>query len=202
MQGHLPWLAAQGHVQMAFEYLHSWRLHSLSGQPVPMPSHPYSQKVLPDVLTEPPVFHFMPFLLSLGTNENSPPLASLHLSSGIYIHWWDPTQPSFLQTKQSQVSQPFCVGEMLHHLSIPLFDSWTDACLPWGTQGWTQHCRCGLSSNEQRGKDHLLQAQLMIQSSIMFLFRLWTTVLFKKNLKSGWNFHYAYWIHWHIMIKI
>lgn len=120
MQGHLPWLAAQGHVQMAFEYLHSWRLHSLSGQPVPMPSHPYSQKVLPDVLTEPPVFHFMPFLLSLGTNENSPPLASLHLSSGIYIHWWDPTQPSFLQTKQSQVSQPFCVGEMLHHLSIPL----------------------------------------------------------------------------------
>lgn len=78
MQGPLPRLATQGPVQMAPEHPQRWRLHNLSGQPVPMSSHPHTQKVSPDVLTEPPVFHFMPFLLSLGTHENSPSLASLH----------------------------------------------------------------------------------------------------------------------------
>lgn len=49
---------AQNHVQMAFEDLRGGRLHIFSGQPVPVLSHPQS-KVLPDVPTEPLVFHFM-----------------------------------------------------------------------------------------------------------------------------------------------
>ena len=46
----------QDHVQTVFEYLHGWKLHNLSGQPVLV----ISQKVLPDVQREPPVFQFVP----------------------------------------------------------------------------------------------------------------------------------------------
>jgi len=52
-------LATQEGVQTAFEYLQGWRLHSLSGQLVPVVGHPYSKKVLPDVQREPPVFQFV-----------------------------------------------------------------------------------------------------------------------------------------------
>lgn len=73
------------------------------------------------------------------------------LSSGIYTHWWDPPQPSFLQTKQSQLSQPFCVG----HAPSPYWPSfWLfSTSLPpwhWGTQDRTQHWT--------EEKDHLLSS--------------------------------------------
>lgn len=58
-QGHLE-PVAQDHVQMAFEYLQGWRLDNFSGQPVPVLGHPYSEKVFPDVQTEPPVFQSVP----------------------------------------------------------------------------------------------------------------------------------------------
>jgi len=45
---------------MAFKYLQGWRLHNLSGQPVPVLSHPHSEKVFPDVQREPSVFQFVP----------------------------------------------------------------------------------------------------------------------------------------------
>jgi len=54
-QGHLE-LVAQDHPQMDFEYLQAWRIHNLSGQPVPALSHPHSKKVFPDVQRKPPVF--------------------------------------------------------------------------------------------------------------------------------------------------
>jgi len=41
---------------MAFEYLQAERLHSLSGQAVPVLGHPHSEKVFPDVQEEPPRF--------------------------------------------------------------------------------------------------------------------------------------------------
>jgi len=40
-QGHLE-LIAQDCVQTASEYLQRWRLHKLSGQPVPVLGHPHS----------------------------------------------------------------------------------------------------------------------------------------------------------------
>ena len=49
-------LVAPDHVQTAFEYPQGWRFHKLSGQPVPVPGHPHSKKVLPDVLAEPALF--------------------------------------------------------------------------------------------------------------------------------------------------
>jgi len=39
-------LIAQDRVQMAFEYLQRWQLHNLSGQPVPLLSHPHSKNVI------------------------------------------------------------------------------------------------------------------------------------------------------------
>jgi len=51
-QGHLE-LVAQDHVHTAFEYLQGWRLHRLSGQPVPVLS--LGEVVLPDVHMEAPV---------------------------------------------------------------------------------------------------------------------------------------------------
>ncbi|KAK4826745.1 hypothetical protein QYF61_010998 [Mycteria americana] len=40
-QGHLD-LLAQDYVQPPFEYVQGWRLHNLSGQPVPVLSHPHN----------------------------------------------------------------------------------------------------------------------------------------------------------------
>ena len=55
-------LVAQEHVQMAFEHLQGWRLHNLSGQPVPVLGHPHSEKVFPDAQREPPVFQCVPIV--------------------------------------------------------------------------------------------------------------------------------------------
>ena len=50
----------QDHVQTAFECLQEWRLHHLPGQLIPLLSHPDSEKVFPNVQTEPSVFQFVP----------------------------------------------------------------------------------------------------------------------------------------------
>jgi len=57
-QGHLQPVAGH-HVQAAFEYLQGWRLHTLPGQPVPELGDPHSEKVFPDVQTEPAVLQFV-----------------------------------------------------------------------------------------------------------------------------------------------
>jgi len=58
-QGHLE-PVVQDSVQLAFKYLQGWRLHNPSGQPLPLLSHPHSEKVFPDVQTEPSVFQAVP----------------------------------------------------------------------------------------------------------------------------------------------
>ena len=58
-QGH-PEPVAQDRVQTAFEYIQGWRLHNLSGQPVPVLCHPQSEAVFPDVQREPPVLQLLP----------------------------------------------------------------------------------------------------------------------------------------------
>lgn len=45
---------------MAFEHLQRWRLYNLPGQPVPVPGHPHSENVYPDVQRQPPVFQVVP----------------------------------------------------------------------------------------------------------------------------------------------
>ena len=51
---------AWDHVQRGFECLQGGRFLNLSGQPVPVITHPHNKKVLPDIQTEPPVFQFVP----------------------------------------------------------------------------------------------------------------------------------------------
>ena len=51
---------AQDSLQMASEYLQGRRLHNLPGQPIPMFSVPHSEKMFPDVRTEPLVFQSVP----------------------------------------------------------------------------------------------------------------------------------------------
>jgi len=68
-QGHLQ-QTAQDLVQAGFEYLQRRRLHSPSGQPVPVLCHPQSKEGLPHVQTELPMLQLVP-VLSLGTTEQS-----------------------------------------------------------------------------------------------------------------------------------
>jgi len=58
-QGHLE-QAAQDLVQAGLECLQRRRIHSLSGQPVPVLRHPQSEEILPHIQTELPVLHFVP----------------------------------------------------------------------------------------------------------------------------------------------
>jgi len=58
-QGHLQ-QAAQGLVQASLEYLQRRRIHSLSGQPVPVLHHPQREEFLPHVQMELPMLQFVP----------------------------------------------------------------------------------------------------------------------------------------------
>ena len=58
-QGHLEQVA-QYPVQPGFEYLQRRRIHSLSGQPVPVFHHPQREEVLPRIQTELPLLPFVP----------------------------------------------------------------------------------------------------------------------------------------------
>jgi len=58
-QGH-PEQAAQDLVQVGLEYLQRRRLHSPSGEPVPVLRHPQREVVLPHVQMELPVLQFVP----------------------------------------------------------------------------------------------------------------------------------------------
>jgi len=133
-QGHLE-QAVQDHVQAVFEYLQGWRLHHLPGQPVPVLGHSHSEKVFPDVQREPPVFLRgnllcfslcpLPLVLSLGTTEKYLSLSSLH-SPFRYLCTLIRSSLRLLQAEQSQLPQPFIMGEMLqslNHLCGPLLDS-------------------------------------------------------------------------------
>jgi len=68
-QGHLE-VVPQGCVQIAFGYLQGGRLHSLSGQAVPVLGHPHSEKVFPNVQREPPVFWFVPIASGPDTGHH------------------------------------------------------------------------------------------------------------------------------------
>jgi len=62
---------AQDHLQVAFGYLQGWRLHHLSGQPMPVLSHPHFEEVFPGALMEPAVFQFVP--VASGPVPGQPP---------------------------------------------------------------------------------------------------------------------------------
>lgn len=86
-EGH-PEITAQDQSLMAFECLHGWRLHTFSGQPVPVLIHALTKKkVFIDVQKRPLLFYFVPSALSCHwvPSEVSDCLLS-KLPSGI---WWN-----------------------------------------------------------------------------------------------------------------
>ncbi|PKU38985.1 hypothetical protein llap_10711 [Limosa lapponica baueri] len=117
-------LFVQLHVEKAFDDLQGWRIHNLFGQTMPGLSHPHRKKVVPDVQREPSVV--LPLVLSLDTTGKS--LALFYVPSlqvFISIEKISP-EPSLFQAEQSQLSQPFLVGEILQtlqHLCGPLLGS-------------------------------------------------------------------------------
>jgi len=48
--------ASQGPVQPGLEYVQRWGTHSFSGQPVPVPHHPESKKIPPNIYPKSPLF--------------------------------------------------------------------------------------------------------------------------------------------------
>ena len=53
---------SQYRIQLGFEYFHGWRLHNLSGQPVPVINHPPSREVFYCIEMEGPVLQFLPIV--------------------------------------------------------------------------------------------------------------------------------------------
>jgi len=53
VQGHQP--AAQSHIQPGLECLQGWGIHSLLGQPVPVPHHHLGEKLPPKIQPKPPL---------------------------------------------------------------------------------------------------------------------------------------------------
>ena len=66
---HVP----QHNIQTLFEHHQARRLHHLSGQPIPVPDHPFREVVFPNVQPEPPLAQLevlsLHLVLSLVTRE-------------------------------------------------------------------------------------------------------------------------------------
>ena len=86
-QGHLQPLA-QDQFQMVFEYLQPWRLHKLSGQPVPVLGHPHSKMCFLMFRQSLSCFSLcpLPLVLSLHTTEKNLALSPLHPTFRYFIH--------------------------------------------------------------------------------------------------------------------
>jgi len=103
------------------------------------------------------------------------------LPSGVYICWWGPPDPSLLQVEQSELSQPFLTGEMLHsihdlcmmyvHVSLRSLE------LATGLQGRLHQCWA-------EGKDHLPQpADNALSNAAQGIISL----LFPQSHVAGWG---------------
>ncbi|XP_052529297.1 uncharacterized protein LOC128076048 isoform X1 [Tympanuchus pallidicinctus] len=122
--------AAQSHVQPGLECLQGWGIHSLLGQPVPVPHLPLCDKLPPQIQPKPPLCQ----LKTTPCPVTIHPINS-HSPSCLYapFEYWKATIKSpwiLLQAKQALFLQPFFMGELLqpsgHHSARPPF-----LCPPW-----------------------------------------------------------------------
>ncbi|KAK4806513.1 hypothetical protein QYF61_021349 [Mycteria americana] len=140
----------QGHLELVSQD-HGWRPHNFPGQAVPVLSHPHSEKVFPDVQRVPPVFQFVPIV-----------------SFPVFICIIKiPSEPSLLQAKLFQLSQPFLMGEMLQSLGAPVPPSTL-----WPFAGLSTLCPC-LSCTAEPRTGHSTPGYLsLLPRSVSFLFVL------------------------------
>ena len=84
-------------------------------------------KAFPDVQGEPPVFQFVPIasgpLTEPHCKEPGSVLFAPYFQVFIYMNMIPPT-PSLLQAEQSQLSQPFLIGELLQSLNHACGSLW------------------------------------------------------------------------------
>jgi len=150
-----PEQAAQDLVQAGLEYLQRRRLHSPSGQPVPVLRHPQREEVLPHVQMELPLLQFVPVgpcpVAGHHWKELGPilltPTLEIFLRSHRSLLFSRLNKPSSLSlSSQERCSCPLIILTALHW---PLSSS-SSSFLNWEAQNWTQHCRWGLTRAEQR----------------------------------------------------
>ena len=120
-------------VQAGLGCLQRRRLHNLSGNPVPVFSHPYCEDVLKTHLSgtsyDSVCGHFpLSYCCTLLKRVWPCPFASHTL--GIYRHWSDPlSQSSFLKAEQSLFAQPILIREVPqahYHLCGPPLESFQE----------------------------------------------------------------------------
>ncbi|KAK4818457.1 hypothetical protein QYF61_013663 [Mycteria americana] len=92
--------------------IQEWRLHHLSGQPVPMLDNPFSKEIFPNIQSKPPLaqreaISSRPVTSYLG-EETNPHLSTTSFQAVVESHKVSP-QPLLLQTKQSQLPQPLLI---------------------------------------------------------------------------------------------
>ena len=92
--------AAQSHIQPGLECLQGWGIHSLLGQPVPVPHHPLGEKLPPNIQPKPPLSQFKTIPpcpiyppVHFGAGEGRP--------SSCSISWGESTCMALLQAEKS-----------------------------------------------------------------------------------------------------
>lgn len=114
-QAHLEQVA-QGCVQTGFVSLQRKRLHNLFVQPAPVLCHPQCKEVFPHIQMALPVFQFVPIapypVAGHQWKESGPILLTPTIDIFVRIDKI-PSQSFLLQGKQTQLSQPVLIREML-----------------------------------------------------------------------------------------
>lgn len=138
-------------------------------------------KESPDVQMKPPVFQFEPISSCLVTGQHWKEPRSIFFT---YSHQGLGSidviypEPSLLQTKWSQLSQPLFIWQVLqalHHLRGLLLDSSMAMCLLlWGAQNWAQHSRCLLVLSRGEGLSHLTCCKTLLNAAQCTIWHLWS----------------------------
>lgn len=140
---------AQDYIQVAFEDLQNWRLHGLSGQPVPVLHHLHSMEVLPGVWLGPPVFQLVPGAVCPGAGHHWKEPGSVLFAPSLLVFVHVDKIPFSLPCPwlNSRGSQPLPTEGMFQtfgQFCSPLLDSfqYVQVCLVLGAQNQTQRSRC------------------------------------------------------------
>ena len=142
-QGHLE-PVARVHVQIAFEYLHGWKLYNLPGHPVLVLGHRHGKKCLLMFRGNLLYFSLCPLavVLSLSTMEKSLAPSSLHppfryLLTLMRPHWAfsspDRTVPALSLSSVERCSRPLIIFMALHWT----LSSMSMSLLHWRAHSWT-----------------------------------------------------------------
>ena len=117
-QGHLPLdQIAQSSIQPGLRHCQGRGSHSFSGQPVPVPHHPHREEFLPYISSKPALFQLEAITpCPITTCPCKQALSSFLVGLLQVLEGCDKVslEPSLLQAKHPQLSQPLLTGEVFH----------------------------------------------------------------------------------------